>query len=186
MLASLTHGGGENVPAIPGVRNLKFNVSGKGPIAPVFVFLSVRDVVAGLDITIVRTDVDDIYYFGDYADQAYRNATQLIGTLFPRDLMAKHSNGPATYGTVSLGCDRGEIVVPTGNGVTVTEAFTTIDNGELAVRFKVSFNFIITFLWHNNPLVLQEHTSGIVVMGLWYHYHNIIMIPNFSEAVTFF
>ena len=73
--------------------------------------------VAGYDITIVRTDDDEVYYFGYYDGEAH-NETQLEGDLYPRDLMAKGLYGQGSYGAVSLGCDNDEI--PVTDGVTET------------------------------------------------------------------
>ena len=79
-------------------------------ITSVFFLLSVRDVVAGWGITIVRTDAEEVYYFGYYDGQAYWTATQLIGSLCPRDLLAKGYHGQESYGAVSLGCDNNRTV----------------------------------------------------------------------------
>ena len=73
-------------------------------ITHLFVLLSVLDVVAGGLITIVRTDDDEFYFFGWYEGQPIFNATQLVGGLYPMDLMAKGLNGQATFQAVSLGC----------------------------------------------------------------------------------
>ena len=73
-------------------------------ITPVFVLLSVRDVVAGRDLTIVRTDAEEVYYFGMYDGRVSQHEAQLPGNLYPRDLMAKSSFGQDSYGAVSLGC----------------------------------------------------------------------------------
>ena len=75
-----------------------------------FVLLSVRDVVAGWFITIVRTDDDEVYYFGYYDFEEHWYVTQLEGDLYPRDLMANIGREDS-YGAVSLEYDNDEISV---------------------------------------------------------------------------
>ena len=69
-----------------------------------FDLFSVRDVVAGNSLTIIRTDTEDVYYFGLYNDTAYRNPSLASGNLLPRDLMARGLNDEETRGVVKLGC----------------------------------------------------------------------------------
>ena len=80
-------------------------------ITYIFFLLSVRDVVPGYRITIVRTNADEVYYFGRYNGQDYRNPTRLNGNLYPRDLMARGLGGQWSSGAVSLECDNDEIAV---------------------------------------------------------------------------
>ena len=68
-----------------------------------FVLPSVRDVVAGRFITIVRTDENEVYYFGRYNGRSH-NIPQLATVSYPRDLMAKSAYGQETFGAVSLEC----------------------------------------------------------------------------------
>ena len=63
--------------------------------------LSVRDILAGRYLTIVRTDAEEVFYFGFHNNQAHRNATQLVDGLYPRDLLAEIKT---SRGAVSLGC----------------------------------------------------------------------------------
>ena len=130
------------------------------PHIPIIIFMfvpSVRDVVAGRRITIVRTDADEVYYFGLYDDQSHTNATPLVGSLYPRDLMAKGRHGQDTFGAVSLGCDDSETTVTVGDAVTVAS------KSETAVKINVSISVIIRVTWHYLPLRLQQHSSGILL-----------------------
>ena len=111
-----------------------------------FALPSVRDVVAGQYLTIVRTDAEEIYYFGTYNGAAHWRATKLEDNLYPRDLMAKSVDGQSSYGAVSLGCD----------------------NSELAVRVNVSISFIIALLWQKNPLIVRQDNNDILFFMLWY------------------
>ena len=70
-----------------------------------FVHISVRDVVAGRDLTIVRTDAEEVYYFGMYNGAVEQYEAQLPGNLYPRDLMAKTYYGQDSNGAVSQGCN---------------------------------------------------------------------------------
>ena len=83
-----------------------------------FVLLSAQDVVGGTRIAIVRTDDEEIYYFGLYDGQANIYVTPLFGSLYPRDLMAKTLLGQGSFGAVSLGCDNNEISVTNGDAET--------------------------------------------------------------------
>ena len=69
-----------------------------------FVLFSVRDVVAGFYLTIVRTDTDDVYYFGYYNGNSNTTPRLASGNRPPRDLMARGSRGQETSGAVQLGC----------------------------------------------------------------------------------
>ena len=147
------------------------------PHIPIIIFMfvlpSIRDVVAGRRITIVRTDADEVYYFGLYDDQSHTNATPLVGSLYPRDLMAKGRRGQDTFGAVSLGCDDSETAVTVGDAVavasdsetavTVGDAVTVASKRETAVKINVSISVIIRVTWHYLPLRLQQHSSGILL-----------------------
>ena len=69
-----------------------------------FALFSVRDVVAGRYLTIVRTNTDDVYYFGLYDGSAHFTPSLASDTYLPRDLMARGRYGQETYGAVKLGC----------------------------------------------------------------------------------
>ena len=124
-------------------------------VASVNVLFSVRDVVAGRWITIVRIDTGEVYYFGMYDGQANTNARPLVTSLYPRDLMTKSYYGQETYGAVSLRCDDSDIPVMDNDRETTSNIhfahFPTSQNKTcipiVSTRWNPQFDWAPFWIW---------------------------------------
>ena len=72
----------------------------------VFIICSVRDVVAGYYITVIRTYSSVGEYFGYNSGENVRTPQLPTTVEYSRDVMHGSKNGPNTWGTVHLGCPR--------------------------------------------------------------------------------
>ena len=140
-----------------------------------FVLLSAQDVVGGTRINIVRTDGEEIYYFGLYDGQANIYVTPLFGSLYPRDLMAKTLLGQGSFGAVSLGCDNNEISVTNGDAETAGNIYVADTSSislhqNLVAKYVISTNHSlprnsIRIWWGGGPSVVSTQPTG--VFCLW-------------------
>ena len=79
--------------------------SRKGLLRAILLFVSARDVVAGRQITVIKTYSEEPEYFGWYNGQTTRVVTPTCDLENVRDVFAKSVNGQTTWGLVSLSCN---------------------------------------------------------------------------------